>query len=64
MKVTFETTKFSKILGGICQNVLVFRILLPNDDVEIMNFTKKNHRNPYYFYQVIKLCPVKYQLPM
>ena len=41
MKVTFETMKFSKILGGICQNVLVVRILIPNDDVEIMNFSKK-----------------------
>ena len=41
MKLTFETMKFTKILGGICQNVLVFRILLPNDVVEIMNFAKK-----------------------
>ena len=34
--------KFTKILGGICQIVLVFRILLPNDVVEIMNFAKKS----------------------
>ena len=41
MKLTFETIKFTKILGGNCQNVLFFRNLLPNDVVEIMDFAKK-----------------------